>query len=219
MYEPSLEPATIGPVLHDPSLPRLYAYHRALVDAERAGVGIVTSGGLAALLGQTITSTQIRKDLSLLGALGRRGHGYGVEGLVRRLARVLGLDRQWRIGIVGFGYLGHALARFLSAREERYSIAAIYDVAPDVVGQVWNGITVRNIADLETTLGPAGCTIGVVAVPTAVAQESAERLVRGGIEAIFNFAPIPLRVAGTVAVRNIDLAGEMSILTHYLGGR
>ena len=219
MYDPSLEPATIGPILHDLSLPRLYAYHRALVDAQPTRSGVITSGGLASLLGQTITSTQIRKDLSMLGALGRRGRGYDVAALVRRLAMVLGLDRQWRIGIVGFGYLGHALATFLSAREERYSIGAIYDVAPDVVGQVWIGVTVRHIDELETTLGSRGCTIGVLAVPTAVAQESAERLVRGGIEAIFNFAPIPLLVAGTVAVRNIDLAGEMSILTHYLGGK
>lgn len=219
MFESALDPATIGPILHDLSLPRLYAYHRALVDAERAGTGVVTSGGLAGALGGTISSTQIRKDLSLVGALGRRGHGYDVGALVRRLAMVLGLDRQWTIGIVGFGYLGHALATFLCAREERYTIGAIYDVAPDVVGTVWNGITVRHIEAVETTLGPSGCTIGVVAVPATVAQESAERLVRGGIEAIFNFAPIPLRVAGTVPVRNIDLAGEMSILTHYLGGR
>ena len=219
MYEPSIEPASIGPILHDLNLPRLYAYHRALVDATHASPGMITSLELASLLGQTITSTQIRKDFSLLGALGRRGQGYDVQALVRRLAMVLGLDRQWRIGIVGFGYLGHALATFLSVREERYSICAIYDIASDVVGQVWNGVTVRHIDELETTLAPAGCTIGVVAVPTAVAQESAERLVRGGIEAIFNFAPTSLRVAGSVAVRNIDLAGEMSILTHYLGGK
>lgn len=201
------------------NVPRLFLYHRALVEVSKAGVGVVTSESLAALCANDVTPTQIRKDLSQLGTLGRRGHGYDVTGLLELLARVLGLDQDWRIAIVGFGYLGHALATFLTYREERFHIAALFDQAPDVVGQAWNDLSVRHIDDFEAALHElGGVDIAVLAVPSKVAQTVADRVVAAGIDAILNFAPVALRVPEQVFARNIDLAGELSILTHYLTG-
>ena len=200
----------------DPAIPRLYAYHRALREAQAAGKTTVTSHGLAALLGHSITSTQIRKDLSTLGALGRRGQGYAINPLVEQLAWVLGLEHDWRVAIVGFGYLGHALATFITSRESRFKIAAIFDRAPDVIATVWQGIAVSDITDMERIVQDAGCNIGVIAVPAAAAQASAQRLSSAGVRAILNFAPTTLHLRAPVIVRNIDLAGEMSILTHWL---
>jgi redox-sensing transcriptional repressor len=200
----------------DPAIPRLYAYHRALREAKAAGKTTITSHGLAALLGHTITSTQIRKDLSALGALGRRGQGYAINPLVEQLAWVLGLEHDWRVAIVGFGYLGHALATFITSRESRFKIAAIFDRAPDVIGTAWQGIVVADITDMERIVQDAGCNIGVIAVPAAAAQASAQRLASAGVRAILNFAPTTLHLRAPVIVRNIDLAGEMSILTHWL---
>jgi len=202
--------------LGEVSIPRLYAYHRALAQARAGGKSTITSHGLAALLGHTIASTQIRKDLSALGPLGRRGQGYAIDPLVEQLACVLGLEHDWRIAIVGFGYLGRAFAAFITARERRFNVAAIFDRAPAVVGQRWRDIVVQNVAEMERTLPELGCNIAVISVPAEAAQESATRVAEIGIRAILNFAPRPLDLRGPVIVRNIDLAGEMAILTHRL---
>jgi redox-sensing transcriptional repressor len=198
------------------SIPRLYAYHRALRQAQQAGKTTITSHGLAALLGHTIASTQIRKDLSALGPLGRRGQGYAIDPLAEQLAWVLGLEHDWRIAIVGFGYLGHAFATFITAREARFRVAAIFDRSPTVIGQTWQDITVQSIDHIDPMLVETGCNIGVIAVPADAAQPIARRLSDLGVRALLNFAPIALDLRANVIVRNIDLAGEMSILTHRL---
>lgn len=219
MIDPKLQASRIGSLaepLVEVSIPRLYAYHRVLRQARAGGKRTITSHGLAALLGHTIASTQIRKDISALGPFGRRGHGYAIDPLVERLAWVLGLEHDWRIAIVGFGYLGRAFASFIAAREQRFNVAAIYDRAPDVIGQRWQGIAVRSVDEMERSLPETGCNIAVISVPAEAAQESAQRVADLGIRAILNFAPMPLDLRGSVIVRNIDLAGEMAILTHRL---
>ncbi|HTV92030.1 MAG TPA: redox-sensing transcriptional repressor Rex [Verrucomicrobiae bacterium] len=200
----------------DPAIPRLYAYHRALREAAAAGESTITSQGLAARLGHTISSTQIRKDLSSLGPLGRRGQGYAINPLVEQLAWVLGLEHEWRIAIAGFGYLGHALATFITSRESRFRIVAIFDRSPTVVGQAWQGITVADITRMEHDIASAGCNIGVIAAPASAAQAIAQRMAAAGIRAILNFAPTALHLRAPVLVRNVDLAGELSMLTHWL---
>ena len=202
--------------LGEVAIPRLYAYHRVLRQALAAGKETITSHGMAALLGHTIASTQIRKDLSALRPLGRRGQGYAIAPLAEQLALVLGLDHDWRIAIVGFGYLGHAFATFITARESRFRIAAIFDSSPAVIGQEWQGTAVHDASNLEEIVRERDCNIGVIAVPAEAAQSSAQRLADAGVRAIMNFAPTPLHVRAPVIVRNIDLAGEMSILTHRL---
>ena len=211
-----LKPGALRLAQSEVAIPRLFAYHRALAQAAAAGKSVVTSIGLADLLGHTISSTQIRKDLSALGPLGRRGQGYAIKPLVDQLALVLGLERDWRIAIAGFGFLGHAFATFLSAREERFKIAAIFDNSPAVVGQSWQGVRVEDVAALETSLAHVQANIGVIAVPAEAAQSIADRLAQNGVRALLNFAPVSLRIRLPVIVRNIDLAGEMSILTHRL---
>ena len=199
------------------SIPRLYAYHRALRQAAAGGKSTITSHALAALLGGNVAPTQIRKDLCALGALGRRGHGYAIKPLGAHLAFVLGLEHDWRIAIAGFGYLGHAFATFITARERRFEVGAIFDRSPSVVGQEWQGVRVDDIADAPRVLRDARCEIGVIAVPAEAAQDVAERLAASGVRAILNFAPTTLHLEPSVAVvRDIDLAGELSILTHRL---
>jgi len=198
------------------SIPRLFLYHRGLEDARRAGDRVLTSQELAARIGRGMSSTQIRKDLSTLGTFGRRGQGYDVHVLVTKLARVLGLDRDWRITIVGFGNLGHALASFLEFREEKFHIAAIFDNDPQLVGSTWHGVTIHDESEIEERLRGLDCTIGIVAVPASAAQRVAERLMRAGIGALLNFAPTNLTSPSGVAIRSIDLASELSLLTHHL---
>src|SRR5215469_11011477 len=112
------------------------------------------------MLGHTISSTQIRKDLSALGPLGRRGQGYAINPLVEQIAWVLGLEHDWRIAIVGFGYLGHAYASFITTREKRFRVTAIFDNSPAVIGQIWHGNTVRDVQEMEAVLKHDVCNIG-----------------------------------------------------------
>lgn len=214
--EPQKPAAPIRLELNEAAIPRLFAYHRALAAAAASGKDVITSHGIAGLLGHSISSTQIRKDLSALGPLGRRGQGYAIKPLVEQLALVLGLERDWRMAIVGFGYLGHAFATFVAARDEHFKVAAIFDRSPAVIGNTWQNTPVHDINDLETVLAGADCNIGVIAVPAAAAQSVADRLVAQGVRALLNFAPAPLHLRTPVIVRNIDLAGELSILTHHL---
>ncbi len=218
MIDPKVDVRRLEPAepLGEVSIPRLYAYHRALRQAHAGGKRTITSHGLAAMLGHTIASTQIRKDLCALGPLGRRGQGYAIDPLVEQLAWVLGLEHDWRIAIVGFGYLGRAFAAFITAREKRFNVAAIFDRSPAVVGRSWQGIEVHDAAQMQSVLAKAGCNIAVIAVPAEAAQESAQCVADLGIRAILNFAPSPLLLHGHVLVRNLDLAGEMAILTHRL---
>jgi redox-sensing transcriptional repressor len=218
MLHPIDEPnrALVRLELNEVAIPRLFAYHRALAAALEAGKEVITSHGIAGLLGHAISSTQIRKDLSALGPLGRRGQGYAIKPLVDQLALVLGLERDWRIAIVGFGYLGHAFATFVAAREERFKVDAIFDRSPAVIGQRWQDTPVHDVRSLEDVLSAADCNIGVIAVPADAAQGVAERLAACGIRALLNFAPASLQLREPVIVRNIDLAGELSILTHHL---
>jgi redox-sensing transcriptional repressor len=211
-----LKPGALRIAQSEVAIPRLFAYHRALAQAEAAGKAVITSIGLADLLGHSISSTQIRKDLSALGPLGRRGQGYAIKPLIDQLALVLGLERDWRIAIAGFGFLGHAFATFLAAREERFKVAAIFDNSPSVIGQEWQGVRVEDAAAIEASLARVDAQIGVIAVPAGAAQAIAGRLAQGGVRALLNFAPVSLRMRQPVIVRNIDLAGELSILTHRL---
>ena len=158
----------------------------------------------------------MRKDLSHVGNFGRPGRGYDVVVLVRKLSRALGLDRDWRIAVVGFGYLGHALAAFLEYREEKFHIAGIFDNDDAIVGTGWHGVRVSHVDDLERVLPVLGCSIGIITVPAAAAQAVADRLVSCGVSAILNFAPITLKLPKSVALRAIDLASELSILTSQL---
>ncbi len=198
------------------SIPRLFLYHRGCEDALRAGDKVLTSQELAGRIGRGMSSTQIRKDLSYLGSFGRRGQGYDVVVLERKLARVLGLDKDWRIAVVGFGNLGHALATFLEYREEKFHIAAIFEKDPALIGTTWHGVTINDADDLERIIDGLACGIGIIAVPASAAQAMAERLVAAGVGALLNFAPAKLVLAPDVAVRSIDLASELSILTHHL---
>lgn len=200
----------------DISLPRLFIYHRGLADALRDGVTVLTSQELASRVGRGISPTQVRKDLSALGNFGRRGHGYEVATLIRTLKGVLGLDRDWRLAIVGFGYLGPALASFLEFREEKFRIAAIFDNDRTLVGTRWHGVRISHVDNLEKVLPVVKCSIALIAVPAPVAQAVASRISACGIHAILNFAPVELRLPASVSVRSIDLASELSILTHHL---
>ena len=197
----------------DATVARLPVYLRALTSLAEEGISTVSSQALADAAG--VGPAKLRKDLSHLGSYGTRGVGYDVDYLLFQISRELGLTQDWRVVIVGVGNLGHALANYGGFASRGFTVAALFDADPDVVGEHVAGLRVRPVAELETVVASAGVRIGVLATPAHVAQEVCDRMVRAGITSVLNFAPVVLQVPDGVELRKVDLSTELQILAYH----
>jgi redox-sensing transcriptional repressor len=193
---------------------RLPLYARALDALAQEGREVVSSQELGSRLG--VTPAQIRKDLSYFGRFGKQGRGYNVQNLLSALRQILGLDRQWRMALVGVGRLGRAIVQYEGFAPQGFRIVHAFDADPRIVGQEVNGLLVRDARQLEEALAQEPVEIGIVAVPAAAAQEVIERLVRAGVKAILNYAPITARVPRDVQIRRVDPVLALQSMTYYL---
>ena len=196
---------------------RLPVYARALADLADAGESVVSSQALGDLL--DVTPAQIRKDLSYFGRFGKQGRGYDVQGLLARLREILGLDRRWRVVLVGVGRLGQAIAEYGGFSPQGFEIVAVFDSDRESVGKPIAGAKIRHSDDLDAFLRTNGVDIGIVAVPALAAQQVVDRLVKAGIQAILNYAPMTPHVPHGVTVRNIDPVLAMQSMTFYIKQR
>jgi len=192
---------------------RLPVYLRALLEAAETHVLTLSSEALAERTG--VNAAQVRKDLSHLGSYGTRGVGYDVEFLVSQISRHLGLNRDRRVAIVGVGNLGQALAHYHGFPARGFRITAAFDADPDKIGQPIGDTVVRPIEELVSVVRREKVVIGLITTPPAVAQEVADCLVLAGVTSILNFAPTLIRVPPHVALRKVDLAIELQILSYY----
>ena len=199
----------------DPRIPtstirRLSGYYRVLEELEGEGERTISSQGLAHQSG--VTSAQVRKDLSYFGNFGKRGLGYGVARLKKEIRLILGLNRRWRVALVGAGNMGSALFSYKEFRRQGFDFAGVYDVSADRVGQDWRELRVRHIDDLVADTARLGIEIGVIAVPARAAQSVADRLVAAGMRGILNFAHRRIQVPAAVALRTVNLSIELESL-------
>jgi redox-sensing transcriptional repressor len=200
---------------------RLSACYRVLRELRGEGIAVASSQLLAERSG--VTPAQLRKDLSCFGHFGTRGRGYDLDSLTRELRSILGLDRRWRVGLVGAGNIGSALFSYAPFREQGFDVVAIFDADPAKIGQVWGGVRIAGIDELRAGTGRVPpLDIAVLAVPAAAAQEVSDLVVAAGVRAILNFAPRPIAVPETVALRSVDMAIELEALSfalRFLAGR
>jgi redox-sensing transcriptional repressor len=196
---------------------RLSLYLRFLEEFEEQGSETVSSGALASLGGTT--SAQVRKDLSFFGSFGKRGLGYPVPELAQRIREILGLNRRYRVALIGAGKIGSALVQYRGFRARGFDIVAIFDVDPAKVGHRWNGLTILDAAHLEQELMQQPVDMAVLVTPGDAAQGVTDRLVRLGVKAILNFAPVQLAVPDDVAVKTVNLALELETLSYALANR
>ena len=192
---------------------RLPVYVQGLSTLAGEGLEVVSSQRLAAAIG--IQAPQIRRDLSYLGAFGTPGVGYDVKALLQEVSGSLGLARQWPVAIVGCGHLGSALAAYSGFSEHNFQVVALFDPKPDLVGRRVGDLVILHPDCLPRVARELGIEIAVLATPTVAAQGAADKLVATGITSILNFTPTTLTVPPGVAVRNIDLAVEMQILSFH----
>jgi redox-sensing transcriptional repressor len=193
---------------------RLSLYLRFLEDFEAQGHQTISSGELAAQGGTT--SAQVRKDLSFFGSFGKRGLGYSVSALSSSLREILGLSRQWNVIIVGAGKIGAALAQYRGFRERGFKVVGVYDVDPARIGRALDDVVVRDQRELETDIPALHADMALIAVPGDAAQSLVDRVVRAGVHAILNFAPAPIQVPANVALRSVNMALELEILSYAL---
>lgn len=190
---------------------RLSHYYRVLEEVAAEGKRMISSHLLAEREG--ITSAQVRKDLSYFGSFGRRGLGYNVEHLRTEIRGILGLDRRWRVALVGAGHIGSALLAYRGFADQGFDVVAVYDADPARIGTTVDGLVVQPIAELSSA---GGYDIGVIATPLRTAQEVADALVAAGVRGILNFAPRKLRIPAELALRTVDMTMEFESLSFAL---
>jgi redox-sensing transcriptional repressor len=193
---------------------RLPLYLRALQRMKAEGRQVTSSQELGERLG--ISAAQIRKDLSQFGEFGKQGTGYDIDYLTEQVRHILKVDQDWNMVVVGIGDIGSAVARYKGFANRGFCVTNIFDNDPEKIGTQVGEFTVQDIQDLEAVVRQSNIKLAMVAVPASHAQEVAEQLVKAGIKAILNYAPVSINVPPEVHVQYIDPSIHLQRMTYYL---
>jgi len=193
---------------------RLPVYLRALQRLADKGVLNTSSQELGEMIG--ISAAQIRKDISQFGEFGKQGTGYSIPFLVERLRDILKVDQVWDMAIVGMGDIGHALARYNGFANRGFNVTMIFDNDAHKIGQKVGDFEIFSTSTLVEKIKQSKIKIAVLTVPATAAQEIADQLVKAGVKAILNYAPISLNVPDEVHVQYIDPVTHLQRMTYYL---
>ena len=197
---------------------RLPKYYRKLVELSNAGIQHISSVDLGRLLGST--ASQIRQDLSHFGGFGQQGYGYNTEYLSREIARLVGMNQGYRAILVGAGNIGRALIEKFQFDDWGFQLDAAFDVDPKVIGTEINRVMVLDMDSLESYLHENAVDVAVLCVPMQEAVKTADRLIRCGIEAIWNFTNMDIvDPYSDVLVENIHFSDSLLNLSYYLSER
>ena len=193
---------------------RLPQYLRSLQRMAREGRQVTSSQELAERLG--ISAAQIRKDLSQFGEFGKQGTGYHIPFLTEQLQKILHVEHDWDMVVVGAGGIGSAIARYKGFNNRGFNVRFIFDNDPEVIGMRIGEFVVQDYAHMGETIRTKGIKLAMIAVPTSIAQDVTNKLVEAGIRAILNYAPISINVPQGVLVQYIDPSIHLQRMTYYL---
>jgi redox-sensing transcriptional repressor len=191
---------------------RLPRYYRYLGELMEDGVERISSNDLSVRM--KVTASQIRQDLNNFGGFGQQGYGYNVKYLYTEIAKILGIDRQHNLIIIGAGNLGQAIANYANFEKRGFLIRGMFDVNPRLIGLVVRGIEIRSVDDLEQFVIDNDVQIAALTIPKTKAPEIADRLVKAGIKAIWNFAHTDLNVPEDIVVENVHLSESLMRLSY-----
>ena len=196
---------------------RLSVYSLYLTQLDKKGIVTVSSGEIAD--GVAVSPAQVRKDLAYFGEFGTRGVGYNVKDLHRHIMKILGLNNQWSLVIVGAGNLGTALGMYRGFKERGFNVAGVFDADSRRVGQYINESLILSMDTLAETIKEHNVNIGIISVPAEFAQDVADKLIEAGVRGILNFAPTVVSVPLSVELRNVDLSVNLEVLTFNMALR
>jgi len=198
---------------------RLPRYLRYLEDLRSKSVVRISSGELGKIMG--ITASQIRQDFSCFGEFGQQGYGYNVEMLLKEVSEILGTNRERKAILIGAGNLGRAIMGKFPFAQYGFRLINAFDVAPHVVGQELFGLTVHHIDELEKTMDIAVPDIAVLAMFSDSTDAITDRLVKGGVRAIWNFTNVDIHIAKPeenpgVLIENLHFSDSLLTLSYYM---
>lgn len=163
-----------------------------------------------------IDASQIAKDLSYVNISGRTRVGYNIDALIEVLESFLGFTNMHKAFLFGVGSLGAALLRDSGLHHFGLEIVAAFDVNPELVGKDLNGIPIYHSDDFEAKMKEYDVNIGVLTVPINIAQEITDKMVDGGIKAVWNFTPFRIRVPENIVVQNTSLYAHLAVMFNRL---
>lgn len=191
---------------------RLPRYYRHLGELMEEGVERISSNDLSQRM--HVTASQIRQDLNNFGGFGQQGYGYNVKYLYTEIAKIMGVDRQHNLIIIGAGNLGQAIANYANFERRGFIIKGMFDINPRLIGRVVRGVEILGVEELEKFIVDNQVQIAALTIPKTKAPEIADRLVAAGIKAIWNFAHTDLVVPEDVVVENVHLSESLMRLSY-----
>ncbi|MGP1433787.1 MAG: redox-sensing transcriptional repressor Rex [Catonella sp.] len=205
-----MESKNISPAV----IKRLPRYYRYLGDLLKSGIDRISSKDLSEKM--QVTASQIRQDLNNFGGFGQQGYGYNVEYLYSEIAKILGLDKDYSIIIVGTGNLGTALTNYTDFAKRGFFVKKAFDIRSELEGKKIGEIEILGMDKLEGYIKNNQVDIAALTVPKDAATDIAAKLVKYGIKAIWNFAPVDLRLPKDVIVETIHLSDTLMRLSYSL---
>ena len=206
-----------APSIPQPSLRRLPQYHHYLVDLEAAGIHQISCSVIGLDLG--LVPVQVRKDLQYTGIIGKPKTGYSVRELIQAIETFLGWNNVNEAFLVGVGHLGTALLGHERFTQFGLRIVAAFDTDPAKIGQWIHEKAVLSLDKLADLAPRMSIHLGIITTPAGVAQSVADEMIKGGIQAIWNFAPVKLKVPAHIIVHNEDLYNSLASLSWKLARR
>ena len=193
---------------------RLPRYRRYLRELQKKGIEKISSKDLSKLIGYT--ASQIRQDLNNFGGFGQQGYGYSVNNLHDEIGGILGLDREYKMVIVGYGRLGQAIASYISRNEPQFHIVGIFDVKQIIQDVQFKDAQIMTCGSLYNFVRNEGVEIAVITVPSEKAQIVADTVVNAGIKGIWNLTAVDLELPEDIAVENVHMSDSLHALAYYM---
>jgi len=193
-------------------IPRMSRYYRILY--EHNGKDMISSKELSDFSGYT--AAQVRKDFAYFGQFGCPGRGYNIEGLKGSIRKILGLDRQWNVALIGVGNLGIALLGYKGFKDQGFEITAAFDNDPEKAGRMIKNVEIFSASKMCGVMRQKKIDMVILTVPRESAQAIAMEAVECGAKAVLNFAPINLKLPDAIKVRNIDMSIEIENLSFLI---
>ncbi len=196
---------------------RLPRYYRYLGDLLNAGVERISSSELSKRM--NVTASQIRQDLNNFGGFGQQGYGYNVQYLYSEIGKILGLNKQHNVIIIGAGNLGQAIANYEAFEKSGFVLKGMFDINPKLKGQEVRGVPICMMDELKQFVKTHDIEIAALTIPKANAKEVANILVQNGIKGIWNFAHIDLQLPEDIVVENVHISDSLMKLFYRLSSQ
>lgn len=199
----------------EPTIERMVQYHRLLETLREEGRRVISSRQIGDMLG--FKASQVRKDLSYFGEIGRRGVGYNVERLCDHIGSVLSSPKTWKIALAGVGHIGTALLTNKAIRSSRLSFEALFDIDPEKIGNEFAGVHCWDFNEMPDVMRDRAIEILILAVPAREAQKCLDLAASAGtLRGVLALTQGTLMVPDGITIVRVDILAELEKLMFFI---